>query len=184
MCCFSCWSQMKTAPPLNVILTPALSNQRWREPGSLWTSQKPLRTGFQIQVSFTARFSKKISAKTLVLLNSIYFLFLLLQKIISGWSWASTVPAAPSSHPPTILFPTRARNWRLCLQVCCSCFCFPFKSTHLQFGTYTQWGKIPCKYLYLLIYSTTFQRQILYFLLPYIYLLCRCSLNTDTKYNE
>lgn len=63
------------------------------------------------------------------------FFLLLVQRIISGWSWASTVLAAPSSHPPTRLFPTRVRSWRLCLQVCCSSFCFHYKSTHIQFGT-------------------------------------------------
>lgn len=140
VCCFSCWGQMKRAPPLNVISTPAPSNQRLRDCGSLWTSQKPLRTGCQIQVGFTTRFSKMISAKTLVLLiyinltiylfSSFFFLLrpllLSLQRIISGWSWVSTVRAAPSYLPPTILFPTRARSWRLCLQVCCSSFCWRF----------------------------------------------------------
>lgn len=53
--------------------------------------------------------------------NIFCFLF---QRIILAWSWASTVPAAPLSRPPTTLFPTRVRSWRPCLLVCCSCLCF------------------------------------------------------------
>lgn len=51
------------------------------------------------------------------------------QRIILAWSWASTVPAAPSSHPPTTLFPIRAKSWRLFLQVCYSSLC-----TYVQSG--------------------------------------------------
>ena len=56
--------------------------------------------------------------------SCVFFSFLPIQRIISAWSWASTVPAAPSSHPPTTSFPTRARSWRPCLQVCRGSFLF------------------------------------------------------------
>lgn len=68
---------------------------------------------------------------------SCLFLFLLLQRIILAWSLVSTVPAAPSSHPPTTSFPTRVRSWRLCLLVCCRSFCFHCTSCKPTRGTRT-----------------------------------------------
>lgn len=44
------------------------------------------------------------------------------QRITWAWSWASTVPAARLSPPPTTLFLTRARSWKPFLQVCSFCF--------------------------------------------------------------
>lgn len=69
--------------------------------------------------------------------SRVSFSFFPLQRIILAWSWASTVPAAPSSRPPTTSFPTRVRSWRPCLRVSCGSFCFDGTSCKPSLGTHT-----------------------------------------------
>lgn len=111
VCSSRYWSQRKTARPLSATSTLGPSSWELKEPGSLWTSQKQSKTGCQIQVSFMPLMMQ--TSVCMVHLH-VFFYCVLLQKTISAWSWASTVPAAPLSHPPTTLSLTRARSWRRC----------------------------------------------------------------------
>lgn len=111
VCSFRYWSQRKTAPPLSATSTLGPSSPELREPGSPWTLQKQSKTGCQIQVSCMLLM---IQTSVYIVHLHVLFLCVLLQKTILAWSWASTVPAAPLSHLPTTLSPTRARSWRRC----------------------------------------------------------------------
>lgn len=157
--CVSCWSRMKRAPPLSATSTPAQFSRGRRDPGSLWMSQRPWRTGCQTQVSSSSTTTTQtypiIIYSVCIYMNNIYqysssshvyFFFFWLQRIIWAWSWASTVPAAPSSPPPTTLFPTRVKSWRPCLQVCLF-FAVPFISTAYHISQCSYNTHIICVYV-------------------------------------